>query len=156
MKLKTVASYLMLTILLTFSFIVFAKDNAVYVSKKNNIAIKGYDTVAYFVEDKAVKGKKSLSYEWHNAKWLFSSEENKNLFKANPEKYAPQYGGWCAYAMSDGRTVKIDPKAFEIYNDKLYLNYSKSVQKHWVKDKDLFIMQADAYYPNVVDLSALN
>ena len=132
-----------------------AKEKSVYASKRTNIAIKGYDPVAYFTESKAVKGSKDIAYKWHGTKWLFSSKEHQSLFINDPEKYAPQYGGWCAYAMSDGRTVAINPKAFEIFNGKLYLNYSKSVLGHWQKEKDLFIKQADELYPDVVDISQL-
>jgi len=154
MNSKTKILFLILSIIM--SMVIQAKDKAkdkpVYASKRTNIAIKGYDPVAYFTENKAVKGNKKLSFIWHGSKWLFSSEQHKSLFVNDPEKYAPQYGGWCAYAMSDGRTVSIDPKAFDIYNNKLYLNYSKSVLGHWRKEKDLFIKQANDYYPAVVEL----
>lgn len=142
-------------ILLTFALFplfVQAKEKAIYATKFSNTAIKGYDPVAYFTENKALKGNKKVSFEWHGSKWLFSSEQHKSLFVTDPEKYAPQYGGWCAYAMSDGRTVSIDPQAFSIYKDKLYLNYSKSVLGHWRKEMDLFISQADKNYPNIVEL----
>lgn len=156
MNVKQIISITMLFLMITLAGLANAgSDHPVYKSKRSGVAIKGYDTVAYFTENAAVKGDKALSYEWHDAIWRFSSEKNLALFKENPEKYAPQYGGWCAYAMSDARTVKIDPEAFEVYNDKLYLNYSKSVLGHWKKDKDLFITEADGHYPNVVDLALL-
>jgi YHS domain-containing protein len=129
-----------------------AKSKPVYASKRSNIAINGYDPVAYFAANKAQKGNKKLSFIWRGSKWLFSSEQHRSMFVDDPERYAPQYGGWCAYAMSDGRTVSIDPQAFEIYQGKLYFNYSKSVLGHWRQEKDLFIQQADDYYPNVVAL----
>lgn len=118
----------------------------------NNLAIYGYDTVAYFTENKAVKGNKKISFEWRGAEWRFSSEENKAMFSADPEKYAPQYGGYCAYAMSDGRLVGIDEDAFTIHEGKLYLNYSKSVMKEWRSNMEQFIKEADALYPTKVDL----
>ena len=76
----------------------------------NSAAIKGYDTVAYFTESKPVKGSEEFTTQWHGATWQFSSKENLELFKANPDKYAPQYGGYCAWAMADGngRTAGID------------------------------------------------
>ena len=120
----------------------------------NNKAIYGYDTVAYWQQNKAVKGSEDHVFTWLGAEWYFSSAENKALFEANPEKYAPQYGGYCAYAMSDNRLVGIDEDAFTIYNDKLYLNYSKRVSKAWNENKDQFIAEADGYYPNKVDLPA--
>ena len=131
-----------------FSFSVFALDDAVNTGRFNNTAIDGYDTVAYFSQNKAVEGDKKYQVKWRDANWLFSSEENKALFITEPEKYAPQYGGWCAYAMSDeGRTVRIDPEAFHIHEGKLYLNYSKTVQGVWLEDKLNNIEQADHFYP---------
>ena len=118
----------------------------------NNKAIYGYDTVAYFTENKAVKGDKKITHKWRGADWHFSSEENKALFVAAPEKYAPQYGGYCAYAMSDGRLVGIDEDAFTLHEGKLYLNYSKSVMKEWRSNMEQFIKEADALYPTKVDL----
>jgi len=157
MNIKQFISLSLVTLMMAISINVQAGDShPVYKSKRSDVAIKGYDPVAYFTENKAVKGDKAISYEWHDATWQFSSQKHLELFKENPEKYSPQFGGWCAYAMSAGRTVKIDPEAFEVYNDKLYLNYSKSVQGHWQKDRDLFIEEATGHYPNVVDLALLN
>ena len=118
----------------------------------NNKAIYGYDTVAYFTQNKAVKGDKKISTQWRGADWFFSSAEHKAMFVADPEKYAPQYGGYCAYAMSDGRLVGIDEDAFTILDGKLYLNYSMSVMNEWRTNTDLFIKEADAEYPKLVDL----
>lgn len=118
----------------------------------NNKAIYGYDTVAYFTQNKAVKGDKKISTQWRGADWFFSSAEHKAMFLAGPEKYAPQYGGYCAYAMSDGRLVGIDEDAFTILDGKLYLNYSMSVMNEWRTNTDLFIKEADAEYPKLVDL----
>ena len=118
----------------------------------NNNAIYGYDTVAYFTEGKAVKGNKKITHEWRGALWHFANEEHKALFVGNPEKYAPQYGGYCAYAMSDGRLVGIDEDAFTIIDGKLYLNYSMSVMKEWRSNMEQFIKEADGHYPNLVHL----
>ena len=118
----------------------------------NNKAIYGYHTVAYFTQNKAVKGDKKISTQWRGADWFFSSAEHKAMFVADPEKYAPQYGGYCAYAMSDGRLVGIDEDAFTILDGKLYLNYSMSVMNEWRTNTDLFIKEADAEYPKLVDL----
>ena len=156
MTLKQIISTLILVLLIVAPITLQAKEMPVYASKRTNTAIKGYDPVAYFTENKALKGSKDIAYQWHGAQWLFSSKEHQSLFINDPEKYAPQYGGWCAYAMSDGRTVAINPKAFDVYNDKLYLNYNKSVLGHWRKEKDLFIKQADELYPDVVDISVLD
>lgn len=94
-------------------------------------AINGYDAVAYFTEDKAVLGNEAYSYNWKNADWYFSSEDNKQLFLENPEKYAPQYGGYCAFAVSKGFTANTDPGTFEMINGKLYLFDSEVVKTDW-------------------------
>jgi YHS domain-containing protein len=133
----------------------FALDDAVNTGRFNDTAIGGYDTVAYFTQSKPVKGDKKFEYNWRDANWRFSSQAHLDLFKSNPEKYAPQYGGWCAYAMSDeGRTVRIDEDAWHIHDGKLYLNYSKSVQKHWLENKLGNIVEADGYYPQTTNVNS--
>lgn len=117
----------------------------------NNKAIYGYDTVAYFTQNKAVKGSKRIKTEWQGAEWYFASQEHLAMFLESPDKYAPQYGGYCAYAMSDGRLVGIDEDAFTIVDGKLYLNYSKSVMKEWRSNQSQFIGEADEWYPKLVD-----
>ena len=109
-------------------------------------AIKGYDTVAYFKVNKAVKGSKKFSHEWSGATWLFSSQANLDAFKASPTKYAPQYGGFCAYGMAKNSEVGIAPDAFEIVDGKLYLNYNASIQRQWSDSKASYIQQADAVW----------
>ena len=126
-----------------------AKDE-IYTGTFSSEAVDGYDTVAYFTEGKPVEGKDEFSYEYKGAEWLFSSAENLAKFKANPEKYAPQYGGYCAYAVSQGGTASGDPEVWAIHNGKLYLNYSKSVQKRWDVDRDGFIAKANANWPSVL------
>lgn len=143
---------LTLVCLLFFSAMALA-NSPVETGTFNNKAIYGYDPMGYWLEGKAVKGNKAHALKWRGADWYFASAENKETFAADPEKYAPQYGGYCAYAMSDNRLVGIDEDAFTIYQDKLYLNYSKSVQKEWNKNKDQFIAEADSFYPEKVDLS---
>jgi len=116
-----------------------------------NLAVKGYDTVAYFTENKAVKGKKEFEIEWHDANWRFSSQEHLDLFQENPEKYAPQYGGYCAWAVSKNATAEIDPTQFTIFNDKLYLNYNATVQELWLPEKEERINLANEYWPGLID-----
>ena len=115
------------------------------------LAVKGYDTVAYFSENKPVQGKKEFEYNWKDANWRFSSQENLELFKSNPEKYAPQYGGYCAYAVSNNTTADIEPEQFTVYNGKLYLNYNKKINARWTEDKDEYIERADENWPSVLD-----
>lgn len=111
------------------------------------LMIDGYDPVTYFTEGKPVKGLKEFEYQWMEATWRFASKENLELFKKEPEKYAPQYGGYCAYAVSQGYTAKVDPEAWDIVDGKLYLNYSKSVRKKWREKRDEYIILADKNWP---------
>lgn len=123
----------------------------VYTESASGLAIRGTDPVAYFTEGEPVAGSEEYEYEWEGATWRFSSEENMELFAENPEQYAPQYGGYCAKAMSEGNVVSIDPEAWRIVDDKLYLNYSKEVQGQWVEDIEGNIALADENYPNVLE-----
>ncbi|MCI0691339.1 YHS domain-containing protein [candidate division KSB1 bacterium] len=113
------------------------------------LIIKGYDPVAYFIAGKPVKGRKDFAHQWMGATFRFSSKENLELFKKAPEKYAPQYGGYCSYAVSQGYTAPVDPEAWAIVNGKLYLNYSKSVQKKWREKRDEYIAAADKNWPEL-------
>lgn len=97
-------------------------------------AINGYDPVAYFTQNKAVKGVRNFSYKWNGATWYFSSRNNLNAFKNNPGSYAPQFGGYCAYAVSKGFTANTDPNAFKVIDGKLYLCADQKYLKEWLKD----------------------
>jgi YHS domain-containing protein len=115
------------------------------------IAIKGYDPVAYYKEGKPVEGSSKFELNWKGAKWRFASAENRDLFISEPEKYAPQYGGYCAWAVSEGYTAGVDPKnAWRIVGGKLYLNYNVDIQKKWAKDIPGNIKKADANWPGVL------
>jgi YHS domain-containing protein len=127
----------------------FALDPT-YTALFSSEAIKGYDTVAYFSESKPVKGKSQVSTEYNQATWLFSSQKNLDLFKANPDEYAPQYGGYCAYAVSQGSTASIKPELFTIHNGKLYLNYNQSINQKWSKNKEGFIRDANQNWPQLL------
>lgn len=119
------------------------------VSSSRGKAIKGYDPVAYFTESKPVEGESQFSFEWNGAKWRFANAENRDRFKAAPEKYAPQYGGYCAWAVSQGYTAPTDPEAWKIVDGKLYLNYSKSVQEQWSANIPKYIADGDANWPKI-------
>lgn len=124
-----------------------AQQNEIYA--KSGIAINGYDAVAYFTESKPVKGNDSFVVEWKNVKWLFASKTNADLFKATPESYEPQYGGYCAYGCSRGYKAKTSPDAWTIDNGKLYLNYDTGVRSHWDRDRQTYIIKADSNWPKV-------
>ncbi|HMS44149.1 MAG TPA: YHS domain-containing (seleno)protein [Pyrinomonadaceae bacterium] len=101
-----------------------------------NVAIKGFDTVAYFTAENAVQGNPKYEFVWNGAKWLFTNVENLEKFKANPEQFAPQFGGYCSFAVSKGYTADGDPNAWKVVDGKLYLNYSPKVKEMWEKEQE--------------------
>ena len=101
----------------------------------SNQAINAYDPVAYFTKNKAVTGNEAYSYQWKNAVWDFSSEKNKTLFIENPEKYTPQFGGYCSFAVSKGFTANTDPNSFEIIDGKLYLFADEEMKSNWKENQ---------------------
>ncbi|HOX83753.1 MAG TPA: YHS domain-containing (seleno)protein [Chryseolinea sp.] len=115
----------------------------------SNGAIGGYDPVAYFTVGKPVMGDPKISFHWHDADWYFSSEQNRDAFKISPEKYTPQFGGYCAYGVSDNHKAPTDPDAWTIVDDKLYLNYNLNVKKLWSKDRAGLIKKANDLWPTV-------
>ncbi len=131
-------------LLLTLTFVLIFPE--ISESRNEKIAIDGYDPVAYFTHSKAAEGNKLNSYQWHNYTWMFTSKKNMELFASNPEKYTPQYDGYCAWAMSSGRMAKTDPKIWKIVNGKLYLNCSMSAFKKWEVDIPGNIKKADEYW----------
>lgn len=109
-------------------------------------AIRGYDPVAYHLENQPVKGDPAYTYQYNNATWRFSSQENLETFRGDPERYAPEYGGYCAYGMSKGFVVSTDPNAWTIENGKLYLNHSLGVRRTWLKDVPGNVDRADRHW----------
>lgn len=107
-------------------------------------AIRGYDPVAYFTAGGPVQGDPQLRHEWNGVTWHFSNRENLEAFKADPVRYAPQFGGFCAFGMSRGYKVGTDPEAFTIHEGKLYLNYSLAVRATWLKDTAVYVDRADS------------
>ncbi|MEM7527077.1 MAG: YHS domain-containing (seleno)protein [Pseudomonadota bacterium] len=128
----------------------FAAEDPVYQSLFGT-AIDGTDPVAYFTEGRPVDGSSDFKHEYNGATWLFASAENRDLFAANPEKYAPQYGGYCAWAVSQGYTASTDPENWAIVDGKLYLNYNADVQTRWNKDIPGHIASADKNWPKVLN-----
>jgi len=138
----------MATMLITLN--VYAKTDPIYTSFFSSVAAGGYDVVAYFTDENAVEGDSNYSFEYMNAEWRFSSEENLDAFKANPEKFAPQYGGYCAWAVSQGYTAKGNPEDWRVVDGKLYLNYNDEVQVDWLKDVPGFINLANTNWPKLL------
>ena len=112
-------------------------------------AIQGYDPVAFFKESKPVIGKKEFTYSWNGASWYFSIQENLEAFKADPERYAPQYGGWCAYGTAEGHKSPTQPETWTIVDNKLYFNYNLEVKKLWTKNQKGLIEQANRNWPKL-------
>jgi YHS domain-containing protein len=122
----------------------------VYTGFLSSLAVNGYDPVAYFTEKRPVEGSSKFQLKHKGATWRFASMSNMEKFKADPDKYAPRYGGYCAWAVSQGYTAKGDPEFWKIVDGKLYLNYDASVQKRWEKDIPGFISKADKHWPGVI------
>jgi YHS domain-containing protein len=128
---------------------VHAADPPVFATDEG--AIRGYDPVAYFTDGKPVKGSDDFTFEWNGATFKFASSANLAEFRADPEKYAPRYGGYCAYAVSEGYTASTVPEAWTIHEGRLYLNYSLGVRERWKKDIPGRTTAADANWPGVLE-----
>lgn len=125
--------------------------DSVYTGLFSSLAVGGYDSVAYFEDKKPVRGTKEHTFEWRGATWRFASAEHRARFRADPERYAPQYGGYCAYAMADGETVSSNPEAWRVVSGKLYLNYSKKVRAKWERDIAGYVTKADRAWSQIRD-----
>jgi len=128
----------------------FAAEPAVYTSWKDNVGAGGYDVVSFF-SGVPLEGKPEFTADYMGAEWKFSTQANLDLFMTNPEAFAPQYGGYCAWAIAKGKLAKGRPAHWNVENGKLYLNYNKRIKKRWEKDKQAFITQGDAMWPSVLD-----
>jgi len=143
-------------LLLSFMLLIIAplanaEKPEIWLKKKWEYAVNGYDTVSYFTESEPVQGDDQFVTEYKGAKWRFSSADNLALFEADPDKYRPQYGGHCAYGLGkNGVLVHGDPEVYTIIDDKLYLNLRKSLQKKWLKDTDTYIRNADSVWPRAL------
>lgn len=116
----------------------------------NGIAIRGYDTVAYFLDSTPVEGRDEFSTKWSGATWKFASQKHLELFKAAPENYAPQYGGYCAYGVAQESLVKIEPDQWTIHDGKLYLNYNARLNSEWKMDIPGYIRTADSVFEKLL------
>ncbi len=125
-----------------------ASADAIYTGFFNNKAVGGYDSVAYFTEGKPIKGSGQFKHRWMGADWYFSSAANQKKFRERPEYFAPQYGGYCAWAVAaKSELYEGNPHYWKIVDEKLYLNYDKSVQQRWLKDIPGFITKGDKHWP---------
>lgn len=124
-------------------------QTAKHINLKNNVALQGYDPVAYFEINKPTEGNKEINAKYNGAIYYFSSESNKALFLKNPSQYEPQFGGFCAYGMSEGYEAPIQPDAFTIVENKLYLNYNLKVKEMWSKERTARIEKAIVNWENI-------
>lgn len=122
---------------------------AAHVNAEGGIAVRGTDVVAYFTEGRPVAGRAEFTHAWQGATWRFASAANRGRFAADPARYAPAYGGFCAYAVSEGYTAPIDPAAWKIVEGRLFLNYDRSVQRRWERDIPGRIARGDANWPRL-------
>lgn len=127
-----------------------AEAQAVNVDQAN-VALHGYDPVSYFTDNKAVPGSAEFTAVHEGATYRFVSAAHRAAFTADPARYVPVYGGYCAFGVSRGYKVKVDPEAFRVVDGRLYLNYDKGVQKEWLKDIPGYLAKADKNWPDLKD-----
>ncbi len=152
MKISFLQSKSMIKLFFIFNLILFttvsvAQDGAV--NTKKNVAIQGYDAVSYFTDNKAVKGNAAIKSTVDGVVYNFSTVENKALFDKNPINYLPQYGGYCAYGVSEGHKAPIDPESFSIIDGKLYLNYNLKVKDMWSKNLEERVSNGDKNWEQI-------
>jgi len=119
------------------------------VNSSRGVVIDGYDAVAYFTLGQATKGTEKFSYQWLGAEWHFVNAEHRQMFIVDPNKFTPQYGGYCATAMSEGHLVPIDPESWQIVDGKLYLHYSKRSESRWSQDQESSITSANTHWQKI-------
>jgi YHS domain-containing protein len=140
-----------LAFLLALSFIACdtsTKQNQ-EVFQPNGKAIRGFDPVAFHTDKKPVVGNEAYSYKWKDAQWFFANQANLDSFKLAPEKYAPQYGGYCAFGTAEGHKAPTETDTWSVVDGKLYFNYNQDVKKMWSKDTKGYIEKADKNWPQI-------
>jgi YHS domain-containing protein len=144
-------STIALVAMLMTAYAAQARSNEIYTGILSSLAVGGYDTVAYFKQGKPVLGKAEFETQYKGATWRFASKENLDAFKATPAAYAPQYGGYCSWAIAQNYTASGDPLVWKIVGNRLYLNYDRDVQTKWEKDIPGFIASANKNWPGALD-----
>ena len=140
----------LLLLLLVVSFSTLGQGKSLQNLDKSGIAIQGYDPVAFFTQNRPVKGLPEFESQYHGARYLFASADDKAAFDANPAKYEPQFGGFCAYGVSKGKTVPVKIEAFQIVNGRLLMQYDLDIQKQFNKDQQGNLQKADQNWPGIV------
>ncbi len=126
-----------------------AQDTPVYFAPEG-MAMGGYDPVSYFEGDVPVQGQPEISVMWKGAEWHFASHQNRELFEGNPRAFAPQFGGYCSYAMAHGVLKSTDPSAWRVVDGRLYLTHSPEIEQMWRQDQGEYIQQAREYWPEIL------
>ncbi len=126
-------------------------DKPITFFAESGIAIRGADPVAYFTQKTYVAGSSKYTYDWGGSTWQFASAKHRDLFASNPQQYAPQYGGFCAWAVSQGYTAPVDPTAWDIVDGKLYLNFNARIQRRWRRDIPGHVARANQNWPGVLN-----
>ncbi len=142
--------YFLLLITLLWMPLAAARADTPIFSEADGIAIGGYDTVAFFEVGRPTRGETGFAVMWKGVTWLFVSDANRQMFESNPRAYAPQYGGYCAFAVSNGYLMNGDPSAWEIVDDRLYLTFSPAVHRVWNRDRDAHIQSGNTNRPVVL------
>ena len=142
------AAFFFNLILFLNASIAFSQQPEIY--SVSGAAVNGYDVISYFTEGKPAKGSKDFAYHWKNTEWRFSSQENLERFKVDPGKYAPQFGGYCAFGVSEDHTAPTKPDAWTIVDGKLYLNYNTEVRQMWREKQSEHIEQGNKNWPGVL------
>jgi YHS domain-containing protein len=139
-----------LALILAASFTpAWAGMSSIDTGKIEGVALGGYDATSYFSGTPA-EGDAAITHDWQGVSWRFASTANRDLFAANPEKYAPQYGGHCAYAAAKGSLAPGDPLAWTVHKDKLYINLSTGIRDTWSKDIEGYVAKGDANWPGLM------
>jgi hypothetical protein len=138
------------SLLLAASAVFSARQTPELNVNRGGLAVQGYDVVAYVTRGTAVRGRAEFEYRWRDAVWRFENAGHRDRFARSPEQYAPQFGGYCAWAVSRGYTADIDPEAWRIIDGRLYLNYSRRVQRMWEQDVPGNIAKGNANWPAVL------
>jgi YHS domain-containing protein len=139
-----------LFLLLLISVPAFGQNKTLLNLDKQGIAIQGYDPVAFFTQNRPLKGRPEFEIKYNGARYLFASAEDKSTFDANPAKYEPQFGGFCAYAASKNRTAPVKIEAFQIVNGRLLMQYDLDIRKEFNKDAQGNLQKADKNWPGIV------
>ena len=149
----TVRSSFRVRVLVLLSVGAFVTSCASYSSRyykgTEDLALEGYDPVAYFTEQSPSPGDPRYRYDWQGATWQFASQEHLDLFRADPERYAPQYGGYCAWGVANNRLIQVDPEVWSVVDGNLYLNFNRKVQEDWVANQEEYLRQAESNWPGL-------